>query len=261
MSNKRTINIILFIFSFSGIGSSQKLEVEGGAKVTGLTQDNSIERVVVVMDDGTLAYRDVHTINYPVNALVDGDNNRYTAIQIGSQVWMKQNLKTTSFNDGTPISEGFENQSWTNLDTPGFSWYDNDPTEIVLYNHYVTIEPNLNVCPIGWHVPTDAEWTVLVNYLGGFDVAGGKLKEAGFDNWMSPNASGTNSTGFTGLPHGYRTFLGDFLSEGELAAWWSSNVANDGINAFYRRANFDNDNLERSAENKESGFSIRCIKN
>jgi len=259
MNIRRTILTITPFILLLTVSFSQELEVIGGAKITGLTEDNSIEKIVVVLDDGTLAYRYVNTINQPINALIDGDNNRYSSLQIGSQTWMKQNLKTTSFNDGTPITEAIENQSWRNLTIPGFSFYNNDPSQGVLYNHYVTIDPNLNACPVGWHVPSDGEWTILVNYLGGFDVAGGKLKEVGFDNWLSPNASATNSTGFTGLPEGYRTFLGEFLNKGELGAWWSSTIA-DGTNAWFRMAHFDIDNLDRSAENKESGFSIRCIK-
>ncbi len=141
------------------------------------------------------------------SGVTDIDNNHYEAVRIGSQLWMAENLKTTRYNDGTPIPLVTDSLEWDNLVTPAYCWYRNDPvtygeTYGALYNLHVVSTGIL--CPSGWHVPSDAEWTVLSDYLGGESVAGGKLKEAGTTHWYTPNAGATNETGFTALPGGIR---------------------------------------------------------
>ena len=126
-------------------------------------------------------------------AITDVDGNIYVTVTIGSQCWLQENLKTTKYNDMTDIPFVTGDSEWEALTTAGYCWYDNNAADYKsaygsLYNWYsvsVTTNGGKNVCPTGWHVPVDAEWTVLANYLGGADVGGGKLMEAGTSHWVS----------------------------------------------------------------------------
>ena len=120
----------------------------------------------------------------------DIDGNNYLTVTIGTQIWMAENLRTTKYNDGTAIPLVTDNTTWANLTTPAYCWYNNDAktngsTYGALYNWYSVNTKKL--CPTGWHVPNDTEWTTLTTYLGGTAVAGGKLKETGTAHWYSPN--------------------------------------------------------------------------
>jgi len=115
------------------------------------------------------------------------------------------------------------------------------------------------VCPAGWHLPSDAEWTELTNYLGGEGVAGGKLKEAGTTHWISPNTGATNETGFTALPGGYRYFSGPFLGVGGGGYWWSS-TEYDTNSAWVRGMTSNASNVYRTNYNNGVGFSVRCLR-
>ncbi|MBI5010148.1 MAG: fibrobacter succinogenes major paralogous domain-containing protein, partial [Bacteroidia bacterium] len=135
----------------------------------------------------------------------DIDGNVYQTVTIGTQVWMKENLKTTKLNDGIALPNVIDNAAWAALTTTGYCWYNNDATTYkstygALYNWYAVNTGKL--CPIGWHVPSDDEWTLLTTFRGGYSVAGGKLKETGTLHWTSPNTGATNETGFTALPGG-----------------------------------------------------------
>ena len=129
----------------------------------------------------------------------DIDGNVYHTVTIGTQIWMVENLKTTRYNDGSPIPFVTDSSSWSNLTTPGYCWYNNDTTNKntygALYNWFAVNTGKL--APTGWHVPTDDEWTTLTTYLGGESIAGGKLKETGTTHWRTPNAGATNEIGFT----------------------------------------------------------------
>ena len=145
------------------------------------------------------------TVVTPSNTVTDIDGNVYHTVKIGTQVWMVENLKTTKYNDGTPIPLVTANSSWAILTTPGYCFYNNDAnvnkaTYGAMYNWYIVNTGKL--CPAGWHVPIDAEWTTLTNYLGSENAAGGKLKEFGISHWVTPNDGTTNSSGFTALPAG-----------------------------------------------------------
>ena len=158
------------------------------------------------------------------NVIKDGDGNVYTSVKIDTQVWIVENLKTTKYNDGIAIPLVTDNSDWGNLTTSAYCWYTNDAaanksTYGSIYNWYAVNTGKL--CPTGWHVPTDEEWTILINYLGGGSVAGNKLKEAGTIHWISPNA-GTNESGFTALPGGRRTSAGIYVSLTDYGYWWSS---------------------------------------
>jgi uncharacterized protein (TIGR02145 family) len=196
------------------------------------------------------------------STIKDIDGNKYKVVTIGDQVWMKENLKTTRFNDGTPIPLVAENDLWKSLTTPGFCWYNNDSTANknlygALYNWY-TVNSN-KICPSGWHVPTDQEWTTLADNLGGHDTAGGKLKESGLEHWKRPNTSGSDLVGFTALPAGYRSVEGIFNLIGASGYWWTSTMYNDEHVIFYDlRYKFGI--LYKYRSEKYCGFSLRCLK-
>jgi uncharacterized protein (TIGR02145 family) len=115
------------------------------------------------------------------------------------------------------------------------------------------------VCPTGWHLPSDAEWTELTDYLGGTSVVGGKLKEIGTTHWTSPNTGATNETGFTALPGGLRDENGAFYLIGNYGCWWSATEVNPSY-AWFLYIYFSSSYVTRSYHYKESGFSVRCVR-
>jgi uncharacterized protein (TIGR02145 family) len=197
--------------------------------------------------------------------LADGYGNVYNAVTIGTQVWLKENLKTTKYNDGTSITLVTNDTEWSELTTPGYCWYNNDQSQFgitygALYNWY-TINTG-KLCPAGWHVPTYGEWTILITYLGGGNVAGGKLKEAGTTHWSSPNTGAINDTGFTALPGGSRVIAGPFIDIGKTGSWWSSSVSESvGTIALGMYTVFDQNYFgDFGGANKQWGFSVRCLR-
>ena len=195
--------------------------------------------------------------------LTDIDSNVYHIVTIGTQVWMVENLKTTRYNDGITIPSVTDNTEWYKLVTPAYCWYDNDAatyksTYGAMYNWYTVNTGKL--CPVGWHVPSDAEWVQVTNYLGGEGVAGSKLKEPGTAHWKSPNDCDSNNTGFKGLPGGHRDSQGEFGDIGEYGYWWSTTVFNTD-NAWFRYMSYDNLALPKVAFYKYDGYSVRCLKN
>lgn len=194
--------------------------------------------------------------------ITDADGNIYTSVAIGTQVWMAENLKTTKFNDGTAIPLVTDNTEWSNLTTSGYCWYSNDESTYkntygALYNWYTVNTGNL--CPSGWHVPSDPEWTTLTTYLGGDGVSGGKLKEAGNIHWNTPNTDATNETGFTALPGGYRYLNGNFFIIGDEGYWWTATESNT-TNGWYRSMVRTSSNVNRLNYSKKDGFSVRCLR-
>jgi uncharacterized protein (TIGR02145 family) len=197
----------------------------------------------------------------------DGDGNNYPVIQIGTgksapQIWMAENLKATKFKNGTtPIPNITGNAAWQALSTPAFSWYNNEAgnkaTYGALYNWYTVNTGNL--CPTGWHVPTDAEWTTLTDFLGGLAKAGGKLKETGTLHWINPNTGATNETGFTALPGGYRESDGKFYVLGCISKMWSFSAYNSTF-ARCRFIHYDKSEMNSDFLNKKAGLSVRCVK-
>lgn len=196
--------------------------------------------------------------------ITDVDGNTYETVTIGSQLWMKENLKTTKFNNGLEIPLVTDITIWKNLTTPAFCWYNNEDSMYnapygALYNWYSV---NTGVlCPIGWKVPSDQDWDILNSFLGGIYVAGGKLKEAGTDHWSSPNVGANNETGFTALPGGQRASSGAFGTINYVGIFWTSTMYEpDNEWAWYRSMHYDHANLSRSRYLTIAGFSIRCIK-
>jgi uncharacterized protein (TIGR02145 family) len=198
------------------------------------------------------------------------DGFSYASIVLGNgQEWMAENLRTTTYANGDPIQNVTDGNQWSVLITGAWAHYNNDNQYEnpygKLYNWY-TVADTRNVCPTGWHVPTDAEWSALINYLdpnanGGNtepNTAGGKMKSIGTQLWQSPNLDATNESGFSALPGGQRATDGTFAVLGSFGNWWSSTQETGA--AWYRNiVNYDG-SAYRSNANFEVGNSIRCLK-
>jgi uncharacterized protein (TIGR02145 family) len=193
--------------------------------------------------------------------MTDIEGNTYRTIEIGTQTWMAENLRTTKFNDDSAIPLVTGNNTWAGLSIPAYCWYDNAPEQHApnygaLYS-WSTVETG-KLCPTGWHVPSDAEWTVLADFLGG--DAGGKMKETGTSHWEDPNTGATNSSGFTAVPGGVRSgHDGIFYDVSLFGNWWSSTADSNG-DALYRNMYTDDAGLGRHGIIKSYGYSVRCLR-
>jgi uncharacterized protein (TIGR02145 family) len=194
--------------------------------------------------------------------VTDIDGNVYQTVTIGTQVWMAENLKVTHYRNGDPIPHVTDGGTWSGLSTGAYCNYNNDEGNVAtygrLYNWYA-VDDSRNIAPAGWHMPTDAEWQILVDYLGGEAVAGGKLKEAGTAHWYCPNTGATNESGFTALPGGCRDYYGNFGFMGFDAGIWSS-TEYDSNHAWYRYLDFNYSGVSRDDDSKQFGFSVRCVR-
>jgi len=196
----------------------------------------------------------------------DVDNNTYNTVQIGTQCWTKSNLKVSKYRNGDNIPTGLSNSAWGNTTSGAYAIYLNNPVNDglygKLYNHYAVTDGR-GLCPTGWHVPSDAEWTTLENQLGGSSVAGGALKSTAMQptpgGWNSPNTGATNSSGFTALPGGLRDENGDFNDMAFSGYWWSSSVSSGSL-AWSRDLYFSDSSIGRYGNGRTLGFSVRCCR-
>jgi uncharacterized protein (TIGR02145 family) len=210
-----------------------------------------------------------------VGQVVDIDNNIYNTIIIGDQVWLKENLKVTRFNNGEPIQLVTDTVAWTALTTPAYCNYNNTESIALeygrLYNYYTVVDIR-KLCPSGWHVPNDAEWDTLSVFLGGTMVAGGKMKEPGTKHWMSPNVMSIDTTngdfseipvdesGFSALPAG-RQYHDTYAFLGEYSQMWSSTQCEYDTDLIWcRYLSFSLPHLKRFTYKKHYGLSVRCMK-
>jgi len=186
----------------------------------------------------------------------------YKNVTIGKQVWIAEKLKVKKLNDTTGIPLVTDAAAWSKLSTSGYCWYNNDAatykgTYGALYNWYSVNTGKL--CPVGWHVPRDADWTILITFLGGFDVAGGKLKEIGTSHWSSPNIDATNEYGFTAVSGGVINSDGSSSNVGIACGWWPATENSGTLATFWSVYNYNSVVLNNNA-NKRCGASVRCIK-
>jgi len=193
--------------------------------------------------------------------VTDYEGNVYQTITIGTQTWMAENLKSTTYNDGTPIPFVTDGTAWGALSTPAYCWNNNDEASYknlygALYNWHSVNTGKL--CPTGWHIPTDTEWTTLTTFLGGVS-AGGKLKETGTTHWSSPNTGATNESGFTALPGGHRSGISGAFTDVGNDCYLSSATENDALNANGRSMDFNTSNVANLLGSKKNGWSVRCI--
>jgi uncharacterized protein (TIGR02145 family) len=195
----------------------------------------------------------------------DEDGNIYNLVTIGEQEWMAENLRTSKYEDGTTIPNITDDSQWKTLTTGSWGNYENnsqnDSAYGKLYNWYAVHDPR-NICPTGWHVPTDAEWTTLTDYLIANGHSGAEVSvlkaNFGWNYYKGQNGNGTDVFGWAGLPGGYRSSSGKFYNIGERGHWWSSSQYIS--EAWYRGLISDDLGVDKSRYNKRGGFSVRCIK-
>jgi uncharacterized protein (TIGR02145 family) len=212
------------------------------------------------------------TVTFTFTECKDGDNNYYPVVQINTQLWMAENLKTTKYNDGTTIPNITDDYAWYVLTTGAYSDYNNTPANSTIYGrlyNWFTVDNNAatkvasnggkNVCPTGWHVSTDAEWTTLTTYLGGQNIAGGKLIETGTNHWLVSYSEVTNETGFTAIPGGGRLNGGTYYEMGSSGLWWSSTESSLTTSGYYWAMGYSINVVNRVSVNKRYGFSVRCL--
>ncbi|HVN57756.1 MAG TPA: fibrobacter succinogenes major paralogous domain-containing protein [Bacteroidales bacterium] len=192
------------------------------------------------------------------DSINDIDGNYYKTISIGSQTWMAENLRTTRYNDGETVDYIPVSGVWADSSFAGYCWYNGDSVMYGgLYNWAAVSTGKL--CPVGWHVPSDDEWTTLTEYLGGDTLSTGKLMETGIVHWYSTKSYVTNESGFTALPGGYRSFKGTYASIQKASYWWTSTEAST-LDADSRNIYYSFQIINNSNSSKKSGFSVRCIK-
>jgi uncharacterized protein (TIGR02145 family) len=192
-------------------------------------------------------------------ANVTYDGHTYDLVQIGTQCWFKENLRSDNYRNGDVIPGNLNDDQWTSTTSGAQAIYDNDNANLAtygrLYNWYAVNDAR-GLCPTGFHVPTDGEWTELENYLGGEEVAGAKMKSSPSD---TPPWDGMNSSGFSALPGGFRNYgSGYFYGLGSFGLWWSSSPS--GSNAWYRTLDSGYSNVFRSGSSVRDGFSVRCVR-
>lgn len=200
----------------------------------------------------------------PIPVVTDKDGNVYKTVTIGSQVWLAENLKTTKYQNGDLIgTTASPAANISSESTPKYQWPSggneiNVGTYGRLYTWYA-VSDSRNICPTGWHVPDNTEFSALMSNLGGDDIAGKKLKETGTTHWAGPNTDATNESGFTALPGGYRGYEGLDNFVGYTGYFWSLNEA-DVNNAWYRGLYYNGAYDHNLSNSKKAGFAVRCIK-
>jgi len=197
----------------------------------------------------------------------DVDGNVYSAVEIGSQCWMKENLKVERYLNGDAIPTGLSSAAWQATTDGAFAIYNNVASNKaiygLLYNWYAVADAR-GLCPTGWHVPIDGEWTQLTDLFGGQSVAGGQMKttgtlSAGTGLWLSPNTAATNSSGFSGIPGNFRSSSGDYPFPGLRGDWWSLSESSTN-DAWMRRLFYNNGEVAHAEFTKNWGFSVRCLR-
>lgn len=236
-ANKSWFNLVAFLIIVFAIGCNK--------------EDSAIK------EDGTVS---------------DIDKNVYHTVKIGTQTWMVENLNVTKFRNGELISNVTDDKQWTQLTSGAFCNYDNifnNSKYGKLYNWYA-LKDSRGIAPIGWHIPNEQEWKELINFLGGEELAGDKMREKGTSNWESPNTGANNSSGFTALPAGRRishdggSYDIQFSGLGDATCFWSSTESENTFDAksifIISSEQINLNSLSFSSSFKTCGNSIRCIK-
>jgi uncharacterized protein (TIGR02145 family) len=215
----------------------------------------------------TCGAENIHNADLTYGTMTDQEGNEYKTIVIGTQEWMAENLNTSIYRNGDAIATSLNDAGWQSTMNGAWSHYNNEASYACphgkLYNWYACVDPR-QLCPSGWHVPSDPEWTTLIGQLGGEGVAGGKMKTTGTLQlanglWYAPNTGATNSAGFSGAPQGYRYFTGEYDLLGSNVFWWSTDAFLTN-NAWSWFLSHTESGSFRSDFDKNSGFSVRCLR-
>ncbi|MCX6269834.1 MAG: fibrobacter succinogenes major paralogous domain-containing protein [Bacteroidetes bacterium] len=226
----------------------------------------------VLIPPGSYGQQLMYCINAPswrgcTIQVTDFDGNLYNGIFAGTQVWMTENLRVTHYKNGESIPIVTDDLVWSNLSSGAFCDYNNLPDNGInygkLYNYFSVSDPR-GLCPTGWHVPSESEFTTLIMFLGGPNVSGGKIKttgalEAGTGLWHAPNTGATNESGLSALPGGLRNNDGSFSDLGYQGAWWSSTTHDPGT-AWLEILTYNINDMMVHDDNLKSGFSVRCVR-
>ena len=180
-------------------------------------------------------------------------------IVIGTQQWMRGNLDVVTYRNGDIIPQVTDATAWGNLTTGAWCYYNNDAANGAIYGklyNWYAVNDSRGLAPQGWHIPTDAEWTILTDKLGGQTVAGGKMRATGTSRWTAPNTGATNESGFTGLPGGSVNEGRQFLYIGDMGMWWSSSQVLEQTASYFELtgSTFIDTTLQRF------GMSVRCLR-
>ena len=199
-----------------------------------------------------------------IGKVTDYDGNVYSTITLGTQTWMKENLRVLHYANGDPVQNVTDNTQWSNLTSGAYCWYANDETQYkliygALYNYYAVADAR-NICPADWRIPTQSDWNTLQSFLGGNLIAGGKLKESGTEHWYAPNEAATDESKFSSLPGGDRIPTGPFEFIRQTAELWTSTEAAATLSYSYFLS-FETGQLYSNPFEKRYGLSIRCINN
>jgi uncharacterized protein (TIGR02145 family) len=249
--------------SFTSDGSGKGIFT---STLTGLTLNETYHVRAYATNSLGTAYGEELEFTH-VEPVTDHDGNAYSVVTIGTQIWLGENLKTTTFNDGSAIPYITSGPEWAVISTPAYCWYNNSEATFkepygALYNFHAVNTGKL--CPVGWHVPGAEEYTTMMIYLGGLNVAGGKLKEAGTTHWVGPNFGATNGSGFTALPGGgrytFNTQGGTYSDLGYFGYYWSSTAIESTTTAYSFDMGYNLNPVTKSVYGKTDGGSIRCIK-
>jgi uncharacterized protein (TIGR02145 family) len=204
--------------------------------------------------------QEFRTSDFPnCGTVIDIDGNINNTVIIGTQCWMRENLKVTRYRNGDLISNVTDDTTWSNLITGAYCDYNNIPSNIIIYGklyNWYAISDSRNIAPSGYHVASDSEWIILRDYLG--NNAGGKLKSLSY--WVYPNLGASNESGFTALPSGSRLIEGTYSGLGSSGLWWTSSEF-DTTDSWMKGMNYSFDALVGGHFNKGCGFSVRCLKN
>ena len=186
-------------------------------------------------------------------------------VEIGEQEWMVENLNMSTFRNGDPIPEAKTSEQWEKAAAegqPAWCYYAMDSTNEDIYGklyNWYAVNDTRGITPKGWHVPSDAEWQILIDFLGGESFAGGKMKETGTAHWKSPNTGANNKSGFSAVSGGLRYSDGEYNDIGDDAYFWSS-TEYDREYAWYRIMGYYFSNVYRNYYDKSHGLSVRCLR-
>jgi len=247
--------------------------------LTGLTAGETYQyRIKAINEGGVVTGSNISFNTIDASVCQDIEGNIYETEEVGNQIWMIENLASSIYPNGSTIPLVSNNAQWANIEDSNTGdahcFYNDDSNSDygALYTWAAAMGDNAisssanpseiqGVCPDGWHLPSDAEWTELTNFLGGENVSGGKMKETGTTHWIEPNSGATNESNFSALPSGFRSNnSGIFDYQGRRGYWWSSTQHSNTF-AWYRYPSYNNDDIYRNSYNKSYGFAVRCIKN
>jgi uncharacterized protein (TIGR02145 family) len=209
----------------------------------------------------------VHNPDLTYGSMTDQEGNVYKTIVIGTQEWMAENLNSSIYRNGDAIATGFSDVEWQYATSGAWTYYNNDEVYACpfgkIYNWHACSDLR-DLCPVGWHLPTHEEWTILIDFLGGQNTAGGKMKSIGVTDdgsgfWDAPNSGASNSSGFSALPAGFRSIMGEYINISRFAWWWTSSSVNEYSSKCLTISLVDN-SIGLGLYNKPFGFSVRCLR-